>query len=149
MCYIDIVQNWTAWTHETSGTSVSVHEIFSVVGAQKWVPIFMPMRPEVKWLYSSAAWKAVRKAVIMRAHGLCEICGNPGTEVHHKIHVTAANVYDPSITLNMDNLVLLCRDCHFEAHRGEHAAGRATIESNEFVFNDVGQLVKKSPDPPV
>ena len=33
-------------------------------------------------------------------------------EVHHKIPLTADNVRDPEISLNWDNLELLCKTCH-------------------------------------
>lgn len=36
--------------------------------------------------------------------------------VHHKIHITPENITDPSITLDFNNMELLCRDCHALAH---------------------------------
>ena len=33
-------------------------------------------------------------------------------EVHHKIPITPENVNNPQITLNWDNLELLCKTCH-------------------------------------
>ena len=56
--------------------------------------------------------------------GLCERCWakgivRHGDTVHHKIHLTPANINDPEITLNPDNLELLCRDCHAEEHASE------------------------------
>ena len=35
-------------------------------------------------------------------------------EVHHKTPLTAANITDPSVALNWDNLELLCKTCHDE-----------------------------------
>jgi 5-methylcytosine-specific restriction endonuclease McrA len=74
-----------------------------------------------KWLYSSPAWKRVRKEYYERVGGLCEDCLargiiTPGDEVHHKIFITPANMHDPSIALNPDNLVLLCKQCHAKRH---------------------------------
>ena len=40
----------------------------------------------------------------------------PGEIVHHKIHISADNLNDHSILTNFDNLELLCRKCHAEAH---------------------------------
>ena len=37
--------------------------------------------------------------------------------MHHKIPLTPENVTDPDITLNWDNLMLLCRDCHAAVHK--------------------------------
>lgn len=50
--------------------------------------------------FQSDAWHKVREEVILRTKGRCEICGKPGTEVHHKIHLTLENVDDPLIALN-------------------------------------------------
>ena len=66
--------------------------------------------------YKSDVWHKVREEVILRAKGRCEVCGKPGTEVHHKIHLTLDNVDDPSIALNLDNLLLLCKECHNKMH---------------------------------
>ena len=40
----------------------------------------------------------------------------PGEIVHHKIHLNADNINDDSISLNTDNLELVCRKCHAELH---------------------------------
>ena len=46
------------------------------------------------------------------AHGLYI----PGEIVHHKIHLTPENISDPNVSLNFDNLELLCRNCHADEH---------------------------------
>lgn len=97
-----------------------------------------------KAFYNSKEWEKVRHAVMMRDRFLCVNCGRAATEVHHKIHLTPKNIGDPNITLNMDNLVSLCKDCHFEAHRGEHGQGRVCEEENEYEFDANGYLVPKS-----
>ena len=71
--------------------------------------------------YKTAAWVSVRNAYIQKAGGLCERCLEmgmirPGEIVHHKIKLTEENIKDPAVALNMDNLQLLCRDCHTEKH---------------------------------
>lgn len=38
--------------------------------------------------------------------------------MHHKIHITPDNINDPNITLDWNNLQLVCRDCHAEIHAG-------------------------------
>ena len=72
--------------------------------------------------YKTATWKAVRKAYIKSVGGLCERCYakgliKHGDTVHHKIHLTPENIHDPNVTLDPDNLILLCRDCHAEMHK--------------------------------
>ena len=39
-----------------------------------------------------------------------------GRIVHHKIHLDADNIGDPNVTLNWDNLELVCMDCHAAEH---------------------------------
>ena len=67
--------------------------------------------------YKSPKWQAAREAKIMSVNGLCERCGKVGTEVHHKERLTIENLNDSSISLNEDNLELLCRDCHNQEHK--------------------------------
>jgi 5-methylcytosine-specific restriction endonuclease McrA len=79
------------------------------------------MRDFAKAFYSSGAWKECREAYKKSVAGLCEECLKhgyyvPGDAVHHKVHLTPENVNDPSISLNWDNLQLLCRDCHAKMH---------------------------------
>ena len=71
--------------------------------------------------YSSRAWENCRTAYKRRVGGLCERCLAhglyvPGEIVHHKIHLTPDNIGDPNVTLNFDNLELVCRNCHAEEH---------------------------------
>lgn len=52
---------------------------------------------------------------------LCQDClkrgrYTPAEEVHHIRELTPDNINDPSITLNPDNLVSLCRECHKQRH---------------------------------
>lgn len=79
----------------------------------------------------------------MRDNYLCVKCGKPAEEVHHKIHLSPSNIGDTSITLNPSNLVSLCRDCHFEEHRGDHGSGRKREEEYPYTFDENGQLIKK------
>ena len=67
--------------------------------------------------YKSPAWLAARELKIMSVNGLCERCGQIGIEVHHKIRLTVENANDSSISLNLDNLELLCRECHNKEHK--------------------------------
>ena len=80
------------------------------------------MREYAQWLYSSAAWDACRTAYRKQVGGLCEVCAAkglivPGEIVHHKIHINQKNIHDPNVTLNPENLQLVCRDCHAEIHK--------------------------------
>ena len=73
--------------------------------------------------YSSEAWRKCREAYVKSRRGLCEQCLKrgiitPAELVHHKKPITPMNINDPNITLNWENLMAVCRDCHAELHRG-------------------------------
>lgn len=78
-------------------------------------------RDFAKPFYKSRQWQRCREVYIKKAGGLCEDClakgiYTAGEEVHHEIELTPANIHDPNITLNADNLVLLCHNCHTKRH---------------------------------
>ncbi|MEW6606521.1 MAG: HNH endonuclease [bacterium] len=66
--------------------------------------------------YKSPAWLAARELKIVSVNSLCERCGQVGIEVHHKERLNVENVNDSLISLNQDNLELLCRECHNREH---------------------------------
>ena len=78
------------------------------------------MREFAKGFYKSKQWQQVREYVLKRDAYLCRICGAPAEEVHHITHLSPENIGDPTVTSNPENLISLCRACHFEQHRGEH-----------------------------
>lgn len=96
------------------------------------------MRDFAKEFYQSKAWKKTRHFVFERDFGLCCRCGKPGDIVHHKIHLTPANIDDPSISLNVDNLETLCRDCHAAEHEGTLAT------DSGLTFDENGDLIERS-----
>lgn len=74
-----------------------------------------------KAFYRSKAWASARRAALIRAKGMCEMpgCYKPAEEVHHIIELTPDNIDDPEISLSLDNLLCLCRDCHFRIHEDD------------------------------
>lgn len=82
----------------------------------------MDQREIIQRFYHSRAWRECRTAFASSRGGLCERClakglYSPGEAVHHKVRLTADNINDPMITLNWDNLELLCHECHTEEHQ--------------------------------
>lgn len=69
--------------------------------------------------YHSKRWKDAREYTLMRDNYMCQAegCFHPAEEVHHIIHLTPENIDDPDISTNPDNLVSLCRACHFKQHK--------------------------------
>lgn len=89
-----------------------------------------------KSFYNSKIWKECRESYISKVFGQCEICGEPGYILHHKIELTPENINDPTITLNHSNLQYLCLDCHNKIH------GIDTEVTREGVcFNEYGEVV--------
>ncbi|MBR0307869.1 MAG: HNH endonuclease [Mogibacterium sp.] len=74
------------------------------------------------WFYKSSRWLRCRDNYLeTRDHLLCDRCLKegritPGLIVHHKIHLSLANIRDPKIAYNNDNFEFLCLDCHNAEH---------------------------------
>lgn len=94
-------------------------------------------REFAKSFYNSRAWKELRERVFTEAHGLCEQCGEPGLEVDHIVELSPGNINDRSVTLNRDNLRLLCFRCHKIKHQKKEKdrAGR------ECLFDANGNII--------
>ena len=79
---------------------------------------------KVEAFYTSWKWRKCKKAFAKSKGNLCERCLargiiNAGSkkrplEAHHKIPLTDENVDDPKVSLNWDNMELLCKTCHDE-----------------------------------
>jgi hypothetical protein len=92
----------------------------------KPIPRYTALRPagpakakrdaKYKKYLASAAWRKKRDAVIARAQGHCERCGNPfggGKIVAH--HVTYVRLYAERLT----DLEAICASCDRESHGNE------------------------------
>lgn len=89
----------------------------------------------IRKFYRSDNWKIARAIKIAAVGGRCERCGLIGNEVHHIIHLTPENVVDSEISLNQENLMLLCKECHNEEH------GRF---SSDMKFDEDGNPIAKT-----
>ena len=98
-------------------------------------------RPQWKKdFYWSNKWRNMSRLYKQKAGGLCERCNAkglviPGEIVHHKIYLNANNVHDHKISLNMDNLELLCRNCHAEEH-----SNYKNKRKNRYSLDNVGRV---------
>lgn len=92
----------------------------------------------VRQFYKSTAWRKCSKLKRLMAHGICEECGRAGWEVHHIIPLTAENVNDPNISINLDNLQLLCTSCHDAKRGNEEKEIRRDLQ-----FDEDGNLIKR------
>ena len=78
-------------------------------------------REFAKAFYKSKIWQNCRNDYSKSVNHLCEECLRkglivPGEIVHHIIELTPQNIHDTSITLDWNNLELVCRDCHGKKH---------------------------------
>jgi 5-methylcytosine-specific restriction endonuclease McrA len=86
--------------------------------------------------YASGAWRSLRKQILHRDLYTCADCDGRAEEVHHKTELTPDNINDPNITLNPDNLISLCHDCHTKRR-----AGCGDI-ADGYYFDEKGQVVR-------
>ena len=106
-----------------------------------------------KNFYNSKAWKVVRKNVWLKQQLLCNRCHKPvyvdGISkwipkqqrrtgiVHHKIYLDDINVNDINVTLNIDNLEGICKECHEKEHHSDE------VTRNGVTFDEDGNLIKE------
>jgi 5-methylcytosine-specific restriction endonuclease McrA len=97
------------------------------------------LREFARKFYNSSAWRDCRQAYFAKRFGLCERCGSAGKIVHHIKYLNEGNIDDPNITLNFENLELLCQDCHNDEHMKRLPIARG------LGFDDEGNLIQKIP----
>ena len=100
-------------------------------------------REFAKKFYATSMWRECRNSYAASRGHLCERCISRGVLargeiVHHKIELTPENIDDPNITLNWDNLELLCRFCHAEVHDQRKKCRRFSIGPN-------GEIIIETP----
>ena len=96
-----------------------------------------------KWFYNSQAWIKASKAYAASKFYICERCGRQGNVVHHKTKITPKNINNPEITLDFNNFMLLCHDCHNIIH--------GLAPERKIKFDSSGNLVgiEDRPGPPI
>lgn len=65
--------------------------------------------------YNSKPWRTLRNRIRTTKRMRCDMCGrliHGKSIVDHIIEIDETNYQDESITLNEDNLQLLCLECH-------------------------------------
>jgi 5-methylcytosine-specific restriction endonuclease McrA len=88
---------------------------------------------ELHRFYKSKAWFIARNLKTNATQSKCERCGEVGEEVHHKTRLTVDNVNDVNISLNQDNLELLCKDCHNDEHE--------RFKKKDVMFDEDGNFI--------
>lgn len=91
-------------------------------------------KPWAKSFYNSRLWQDTRRLALQRDRYTCQDCGYRAEEVHHIIELTAENINDVNISLNIENLMCLCRECHA---RHTH---KISAVADEYIFDSDGYV---------
>lgn len=96
-------------------------------------------QPWAEAFYHSKAWRTVRAYVLRRDLYTCQECMSArASEAHHIIELTADNIHDENISLNPENLMGVCGDCHKKMTKGY----TGDIDS-EYIFDEKGNVVRR------
>lgn len=91
-----------------------------------------------KDFYQSKNWINAREYVMSKYFRICQKCKErPAEIVHHIVWLNPSNINNPNITLNENNLLPVCRECHAKIHEGVSAT------SEEVMFNSNGELIRR------
>ena len=106
-----------------------------------------------KQFYNSKLWKDVKQSIWLKQNLLCGICNKPvyvdGLSewlpkdkrrtgiVHHKVWLDNQNINDDNITINEDNLIGVCKECHENIHHANMACRK------DIMFDDEGNVIPR------
>ena len=122
----DIMSSWKSTERRRNASLL----LWSASGGSIHLKAEAEREVNIREFYASTAWSNCRRAYRKSVGGLCERCLKhgiikAGDEVHHKRKLTDENVNDPTISLNWNNLELLCKECH----AAEHSTKRFTVDA--------------------
>lgn len=72
-----------------------------------------------KKFYNSPEWRVLRLEILKRDQNICQKCGKlifKSPNVHHIKYLTPQNIDDINVSLNPENLMTVCEDCHNKIH---------------------------------
>lgn len=103
-------------------------------------------RPIRNKFYHTTEWKKVRDYYFTLKMGMCERCKkdkgylNKGIIVHHKKYIKDQDfiTWNKEILLSINNLELLCLECHNKEHMREKAFNdnaEINLETGEYIID--------------
>lgn len=101
--------------------------------------------------YKSKTWQRVQRSYMQSANYLCERCyknglTEPARFVHHKQHLTAADLKKPEKLYGFDNLEALCFECHNKEHFGRQNKRYEIDKQGKLIFcRDDGEKLRANP----
>ena len=106
--------------------------------------------------YQSKEWKDLRKSIILQRGNICAKCNTVVLDSskligHHIEPITDLNLDDTAVTLNPNNIEIICLDCHNKEHNrfgssldkqvyiiwGSPCSGKTTYVLENMKFNDI------------
>lgn len=115
----------------------------------------MPLDP-IHAFYCRKDYLDLAQACKIKSGGICAKCGGvfdiAELRPHHKVELTLDNIDDVNVTLNPDNIEVLCHDCHNAVHKrfgyavgakhvylvyGSPCAGKTTYVNSVATRNDL------------
>ncbi len=104
--------------------------------------------------YCSKAWRDLSYKLKVEAGGKCNRCNNIYTDFskltgHHKIELNEENVSDPLISLNAEEIDIICHNCHNQEHKrfgnkqevyivyGSPLSGKTTLVKELMNYGDI------------
>lgn len=115
----------------------------------------MPLDP-IHAFYCRKDYLDLAQVCKIKSGGVCAKCGGvfdiSELRPHHKVELTLDNIDDVNVTLNPDNIEVLCHDCHNAAHKrfgyvvgakhvylvyGSPCAGKTTYVNSVATRNDL------------
>ena len=78
--------------------------------------------PDGTWVFGDPEWPEARRSVLRRDRNTCQMCGQPGGDVHHRIALQAGGRRNDPNRHSRERLVTLCRQHHSWVHQHPHDA---------------------------
>lgn len=112
------------------------------------------MPDRIHAFYTSKPWRDLSFALKIKKGGKCERCGETLLDWsmligHHKIPLTESNIDNPNITLNPNNIEIICHKCHDKEHHrfgnsrqvyivwGSPLSGKSTMVRDLIQYGDI------------
>lgn len=94
----------------------------------KWIDHLIQTN-NIHAFYISDLWLKIRDEILDEQHHECQICKSKGlyneaVTVHHKKYVRQY----PELSLTKDNLIAVCKECHYDIHHRAETKPQLNME---------------------